>query len=120
MGRLRQHKVTLIKHLNHIAPLGWLVHMCDPKCPKSCLCCDHHTETREHLYQCSGPSRLAWRDQFVNNLVQADLTQLLVEGLRSVLEGQAPETIQVPDTAVAAAVFEAQSAIGWHELLVFV
>ena len=123
LGRLRQHKVTLIKHfLNHIAPLGWLVHIHDPKCPKGCPCCNHHTETREHLHQCSGPGRLAWRDQFVIDLVQAlekqnsaaDLKQLLVEGLRSVLEGRDPETIQVPDTAAAAAVFEAQSAIGWH------
>ena len=125
LGRLCPHKVTLIKHLNHIAPLGWLVHIYDPKYPKSCPCCNHHTETREHLHQCSGPSRPAWREQFINDLVQAlekqnsaaDLKQLLVEGLRSVLEGRDPETIQVPDTAAAAAVFEAQSAIGWHELL---
>ena len=125
LGRLRQHRVTLIKHLNNVAPLGWLVHLYDPKHPSSCPGCDHPEETREHLYQCDGPRRLEWREQFRSDLGEAmdkqttaaDLKVLMLEGIQSVLEARDPDTIQVPDTEAAAAVFAAQSAIGWPELL---
>ena len=125
LGRLRQHRVTLIKHLNNVAPLGWLVHLYDPKYPSSCPGCDHPEETREHLYQCDGPRRLEWREQFRSDLGEAmdkqttaaDLKVLMLEGIQSVLEARDPDTIQVPGTEAAAAVFAAQSAIGWPELL---
>ena len=124
LNRLRRHKVTLIKHLNHVAPLGWLVNKYDNKYPKSCPSCNHEEETREHLYHCSGPRRMEWRESFYANLGEAldkqnsaaDLKSLLIEGIKSVIENRDPSTINVPDTDAAAAIFVAQSAIGWAEL----
>ena len=45
-----------------------------------------------------------------------DLQNLLLEGIFSVIEGRDPDTIQVPETEAAVAVFNSQSKIGWPEL----
>ena len=124
MNRLRRHKLVLTKHINNVAPLGWLVHIYDKKYPPNCPSCDAPEETRVHLYQCSGPRRMEWRTSFRNQLVETltkqdtaiDLQNLLLEGIFSVIEGRDPDTIQVPETEAAVAVFNSQSKIGWPEL----
>ncbi len=50
------------------------------------------------------------------NNTALDLRQLLLEGIKSVIEDRAPSTIAVPDTDEARAVAAAQEAIGWTEL----
>ena len=123
LNRLRQHKVTLIKHLNNVPPVGKLVHSYDPKYPAGCPSCAAILEDRHHLYQCNAPSRLDWRKKFLHRLhtkmdkldTAPDLQELLLEGVKSLLEGRPSKSIHCPPTALPVA--EAQSAIGWKEVL---
>ena len=79
-------------------------------------------ETRHHLYECSGPSRLEWRQKFykslAKNLVELNtydpMSELLVRALKAMIEGEDVETIAVPEGLEELAA--AQSAIGWREL----
>ena len=122
-NQLGQARVTLLKHLNDITPVGRRVHRCDPKCPKACPSCEEPEETANHLHLCTSPSRVQWKHQFISDFrkhleeanTQLDLMELLLEGVKSVLEGRSPDTIHVPESTMAIAID--QKCIGWENIL---
>ena len=122
-NRLRKHRVTLIKHANNYSPVGSRVSRYDPKYSPACPACPEPLETHDHLYQCPAASRHNWRSTFLYTLrvhleednTRLDVTELLLEGIKSVLEGRAATTIPVPHTLTDLAA--AQSAIGWENVL---
>ena len=122
LRRLRAHRTTLLKHINNISPVGKLVHIYDPKYPETCPSCEEPVETRHHLYECSGPQRLEWRQRFYQSLAKElgeldtydPLRELLVRAIKAMVEGEEVATIEVP--AGLEDLAAAQSAIGWREL----
>jgi hypothetical protein len=123
LNGLRAHRVTLIKHLNNITPVGKLVNIYDKKYPAACPSCPEIVETRKHLYLCPEQQRDQWRKKLITKLrkdmddlnTHPGLQELLLEGIKSVLEGRDANTIHIP--AGVEAVAQAQSSIGWTELL---
>ena len=122
LRRLKGHRITLLKHINNISPVGKLVHTYDPKYPQSCPSCEELIETRYHLYECSGVHRLEWRRSFYQKLAKElsglntmdSIRELLVRALKAMIEGEDVESIAVPEGLEELAA--AQSAIGWREL----
>ena len=123
---LRRHgknRVTLIKHLNDIIPIGTRVSRYDPKYPAACPSCPEPAETSSHLQTCSSPPRLEWRHKFLmglrklmeSNNTPTDMIELMLEGLKAVLEDRDTATIHVP--ASVAHIAEAQQSIGWDHVL---
>ena len=123
LNRLKTHRTTLIKHLNDIIPVGKRVHRYDPKYPAGCPSCHEPIENADHLHLCTSPARITWKNHFLHKLREKlsekntplDAMELLLEGLKSVLEGRASNTIHVPESVTTIAA--AQEAIGWTELL---
>ena len=123
---LRRHaksRVTLIKHINDIIPVGKRVHRYDPKYPEACPSCPEPSETSSHLHTCSSPPRLQWRNKFLlhlrklmeTNNTPTDMLELMLEGLKAVLENRDTTTIHVPPSV--AHIAEAQQSIGWTHVL---
>ena len=124
MNGMDKNRVTLTKHVNNYIPTGTRLHREDPKYPKGCPTCDAEEETAPHLVRC--PNRAKWK----NDCVQAvhkhfdkddgkwdcplELRELLLEGLRSVMDDRDPSTINY--SPAVAHVYESQTAIGWEEL----
>ena len=123
LRRLRKAKVQLVKHLHNMTPVGKLVNSYNPKYPAGCPSCNDPIETRSHVYQCPATTRAIWRHKFLSNLrkkletlnTRLDLQELMLEGVKATLEGREAGTIHAPDTVQD--LFEAQSAIGWDQLL---
>lgn len=121
LNRLKQHQVTLVKHLHNFTPVGKLVHTMDPKYPPHCPSCPEPLETRDHLPLC--PARDGWRKDCYKEVkdkleewdTHPELMELLLQGLQVVLYGKAPASITVSQTVQH--VLAAQSLIGWNHLL---
>ena len=124
MNQLDKHRTTLSKHVNDITPVGRRVHRNDPKYPRGCLTCGIEEETAIHLLEC--PERKQWRKACMQALQQhftkdngkwttsLEVQELLLEGIKAVIEGRDPDTIHhSPSVAHIAA---AQQAIGWEQL----
>ena len=122
-NRLKQHRTTLIKHLNDVVPVGSRVSRYDPKYPAACPSCPEPLETASHLYLCPCPSRTQWKDQFISKFrkhldeegTRLDLMELMLEGIKSAFEGRAADTIHVPETTMDIATDQAY--IGWENIL---
>ena len=123
LNRLNKHRTILIKYLNGIAPVGKLVHEYDPKYPANCPSCQEPIETQDHLFVCMNSKRREWRSNMLSAIrkemedsdTPVDVMQLMLEGLKCVVEGRDKSTIAIPDSVVHIA--EAQSAVGWDQLL---
>jgi hypothetical protein len=120
---LIRHKVTLVKYLNDMIPVGKLANTYDPKYPASCPTCQEPIETRQHLWECQAPPRQDWRKQSGGQMVKLlskldtapPLQQLYLSALDVLMRGTPVESIQV-DPSVAE-VADAQAQIGWSQIL---
>jgi len=96
----------------------------DPKYPKSCTTCGVPEETAIHLLQC--PERTQWRRTCLQALQQhftkdngkwdtsLEVQELLLEGIKAVMEGREPDTITHSQSVTHIAA--AQQAIGWEQV----
>ncbi len=57
----------------------------------------------------------AFREELQKSGTALDIMELLLEGVKSAIEGREPNTIHVPPST--AAIATAQEAIGWDQLL---
>lgn len=124
MGRLDKHRVTLTKHVNNYVAVGRRVNRYDPKYPRECVTCGAAEETADHLILC--PPRDQWRKDCLTAVrnhfskddnrwdAPVELQELLLEGVKSVLEDRDPSTIHCAQSV--AHILAAQTAIGWGEL----
>jgi len=119
-----QHRVTLVKYLYDILPIGHQVHRYDPKYSDKCPSCDNPpVETKEHFGRCPAPSRVEWRQQFLSNLrahleslnTADPLQTLMLEGMKRELFGTRHDIILIPTEVREVA--KAQNAIGWPQML---
>ena len=122
-NRLRKHRLTLVKHANNYTPTGKRAHRNDPKYPPNCPSCPEPIEEGPHVHLCQNPQRVEVKNQFLKDLrdrmdvldTPVDVMELLLEGIKSVFEGRAPETIPVSHRL--AYIAEAQTRIGWEHVL---
>jgi len=120
MKNLDKHRTTLTKHVNNITPVGRRVNRYDPKYSANCSSCGEADESPEHLMLC--PNRDQWRKDCMKALrdffkdwdTPLDAQELLLEGIKSVLEGRTADTIPIADSVAHIAL--TQEAIGWEEL----
>ena len=61
LNRHEAKKVTIIKYLHNILPVGSLVHRYDPKYKDECPTCGAPDEDQLHLTRCPDPTRQVWR-----------------------------------------------------------
>ena len=121
LNRHHRHRTSLIKYHHGILPVGKHVHQYDKKYPESCPSCTAPTENQDHLHRC--PSRQQWRTKCLQDMrakvIEPDthpgMADLLLAGLRAVLQGDTSDTIEVPQGLEELAA--AQEAIGWDQLL---
>jgi hypothetical protein len=125
LRRHDKHKVTMVKYLNDILPLGKQVHRYNAKYPESCTSCPAPIEDREHFWRCPARSIQKWKAQCYKTIFTTlqdldtapPLQTLFLEALKAELDGRRPDSIQVPDNPIIQAVAQAQEAIGWHHIL---
>jgi len=123
LNRLNKNRTILIKYLNGITPVGKMVNRYDPKYPANCPSCQEPEETQDHLHRCQESKRQAWRSTTLSVIrkemedqdTSLDAMELMLEGLKCVLEGRDVQTINIPTSVQHIAA--AQSAIGWDQLL---
>lgn len=124
LKRHHQHRVTMVKYLNDVLPIGELVHKYNVKYSDKCPSCQNPpVETRHHFLHCPAPARVAWRQQFMSalrahleSLHTADpLQTLMLEGMKCVFDDAAPSTINIPPGMEELA--QAQFFIGWNQML---
>jgi len=122
LGRHDNRRVTMVKYLHDILPIGKQVHQYDTKYPPSCPSCPAPIEDREHFWTCPATSRQEWRKKCYKAILDA-LTQtntapplqtLLLDTIDAVLYDKDTSTLpidpQVQDIAAA------QQTIGWHHM----
>ena len=123
LHRLSPHRVTLVKYMNDILPIGKVVHRYNPKYPSSCPSCQTALEDREHFWTCPAISRDQWRKQCQSNMLQAlnkldtapPLQSLLLDALDALIHGKPVESITVHPLVKEVA--DAQAQVGWHQIL---
>jgi hypothetical protein len=124
LTRQKKHKVTFVKYLHGLLPVGRMVNRYDKKYPKDCPSCETtQEETCDHLHKCPAPSREAWRKDTISELKQKlekletaqPIMELFLEGMTAVLQDRPIETIRIPPGLEDLAAAQAQ--IGWSQLL---
>ena len=81
-----------------------MVHNYDPKYPQNFPSCPEPIETQDHLFLCQNTTRQEWRSNTLTAIwkdmedlyTPLDLMELMLEGLKCVLEGRDATTITVP------------------------
>ena len=119
--RMDQHRVSLIKYLHRILPVGHLVHKYNIKYPQECPACNHHDETFDHFMEC--PARRQARQKWYQAVFQytvkhptaPSIQQLLLSAMKQVLEPSDNHNLLIDDSV--AAIAACQQAIGWKQIL---
>jgi hypothetical protein len=119
VNRHHKRRITLVKHLNDILPVGRLVSKYDAvKYREGCPACPEEKEKDAHVYQC--PTRKEWRRKFLSGLrrklekldTELGLVELICTGIRGALYPDQALRFPVELRTLAAA----QEAIGWINL----
>jgi hypothetical protein len=123
LRRQDKHRVSMVKYVHNLLPLGNIVHRNNQKYPESCPSCHNPVEDREHFWACSAPGRITWRENFIDALTKKlddlrtdpQLAQLLVYKMRLVLaRGDTSHRLAHDHLRD---VSKSQSAIGWDQVL---
>ena len=61
LRRHQSHRVTMVKFLNGILPVGKMVHKYSAKYSPTCPSCPAQLEDTHHLFHCPAESRQSWR-----------------------------------------------------------
>jgi hypothetical protein len=102
LNRHEPQKVTLVKYLHNILPVGKVVHSYDPKYKDECPTCNQPQEDQHHLCRCPDPSRELWRVQTMrairkkmSNLnTNPALMEIVIDGISAYLKDEP----QIDDT----------------------
>jgi hypothetical protein len=70
LPRHDKHRVSTVKYVHNVLPLGNIVHHNNSKYLESCPSCQASVEDREHFGACSAPSRIQWREEFLEALAE--------------------------------------------------
>jgi hypothetical protein len=70
INRHTKQKVTMVKYLNGITPVGKVISRYDKKYSAQCPSCEEPVETQDHLHQCPHQARQQWRDHFIEAMKQ--------------------------------------------------
>jgi hypothetical protein len=123
LARNNKHRVTLVKYLHDVLPIGEQVHRYHPRYSDKCPSCDTQaTEDRDHFWHCPAQSRLKWkqkcirtmRDRLTELKTAPPLQELFLDQLRCILYNTNNSATAHPDVQHIA---NAQDAIGWRQLL---
>jgi len=125
LRRHEKHRVTLIKYLHDMLPVGKLVNKMDPKYPPHCPSCACPLETRLHLFYCNNPTRKKWRDNFCtalhkymdDNNTAMPIQHFVRVVLKALCFAPAGYDQRIPDDPMYQDLKDNQSAIGWREIL---
>jgi hypothetical protein len=123
LRRHDRHRVTMVKFLNDILPLGKLANTYDPKYPPSCPSCSEPLEDRQHFWTCQAPTRRKWRtdcyralfDHLEDSRTALPLQTLLLDAFDAVLHNKDFATIRADPSVQHVAT--AQAAIGWDQII---
>jgi hypothetical protein len=122
INRHAKQKVTMVKFLHGITPVGKRLSKYDKKYSAQCPSCEEPMETQEHLYQCTHPTRQQWRDQFKEALKHVmekygtpnTMKELWLEGIH---KGMTGDNTPIEDSPDIREIIEAQEKIGWNQML---
>jgi hypothetical protein len=125
INRHNKKKVTMVKYLNGIIPVGKRVSRYDKKYSAQCPSCEELMETQEHLHKCLNPTREQWRNTFKETIKKVmqkynspyPMVQLWLAGITKGIEEDDNHMMQHEYDATLEAVKEAQKRIGWNQLL---
>jgi hypothetical protein len=118
-----KQKVTMVKYLNGITPVGKVVSRYDQKYSAKCPSCDEPVETQDHLHQCPHPTREQWREQMKEAVLKimekydspAQLTKLWMDGLEKGINDDNDTPVEcAPEYQSIKA---SQQQIGWKQML---
>jgi hypothetical protein len=104
----QKHRVTMVKFLNGILPIGKRVHLYNSKYQQECPSCPAPIEDSEHFWRCPATSRTKWRKDcqkaILDKLNELDtappLQSLLLEATKASLDGRPPHTIAIDPAAI--------------------
>jgi hypothetical protein len=123
LRRQDKHRVSMVKYVHNLLPLGKTVNRNFPRYPASCPSCHAPVEDREHFWACSAPPRLEWRANFLEALTEKldelktdpQLARLLVYKMRLVLARGNTSHRMAHEHLRAVSI--SQSIIGWDQIL---
>ena len=124
IARFKSKKVTVVKFLHDVLPVGKIVHRYHQANPVNCSECgafEHH----KHLYRC--PKRSEWKKQIHRNLrkkmdranTDSVLAQIALEGIQSLVEDRdfQPPRLSPAQRQIYQQLIDEQCEIGWHNFL---
>jgi ribonuclease HI len=122
INKQSKQKVTMVKFLHGMTPVGKRVSKYDKKYTAQCPSCEEPMETQEHLYQCPNPNRQQWRDQFKDAMKHVmekyetpeTMKRLWLEGIN---KGMMEDPTPIGDSPDMEDIIEAQEKIGWNQML---
>jgi hypothetical protein len=122
INRHVKKKVTIVKYLNGIIPVGKLVNRYDKKYSAQCPSCDELVETQDHLHQCTNPTREQWRVNFKTAMSQVmdkyNTPEPMVKlWLDSINKGMEDTENTIECSLELQYIVEAQEKIGWNQLM---
>jgi len=116
-----------VKYLNHILPVGKVVHRYKPYYSPQCPSCSEPIETQWHMVCCPADDRALWRTETINAVRQrcqlSDTSNVLSHILRFALDrvlsdsGVPIEDLVSQHDESYRALLEDQALIGWEQLL---
>jgi hypothetical protein len=123
INRHIKQKVTMVKYLNGISPVGKVVSRYDKKYTAQCPSCDEPVETQDHLHQCNNPTREQWRQQLKDSTLQVmerygcteSMKKLWLDGIEKGLKPEEDTMVECDPTLQT--IRDAQQHIGWNQML---
>jgi hypothetical protein len=123
INRHTKKRVTMVKYLNGISPVGKVVSRYDRKYSAKCPSCEESMETQDHVHQCLNPKREQWREQFkeaINQVMEkydspAPMRKLWLDGLEKAISDDDDTLVECESNLQL--IKDTQQQIGWKQLL---